>query len=151
MNATSPNKINTIQPNNFFGGGRGCIRPTLWFTLPQLFSVTNKFFDQKSYFEQYFFDNIFLTKIYFWPKKCEKSAEKKCRKCKNFGKILLRFWKYFAKSYHFYAGLGLLGILYFKACTIKNGQLGAKVLKGGMGGVGVRRGCAQSSSLWVFF
>ena len=62
-------------------------------------------------------------------KKCTK-----CRKCKNFGKILLRFWKYFAKSYHFYAGLGLLGILYFKACTIKNGQLGAKVLKGGMGG-----------------
>ena len=62
-------------------------------------------------------------------KKCTK-----CRKCKNFGKILLRFWKYFAKSYHFYAGLGHLGILYFKACTIKNGQLGAKVLKGGMGG-----------------
>ena len=57
-------------------------------------------------------------------KKCTK-----CRKCKNFGKILLRFWKYFAKSYHFYAGFGL-----FKACTIKNGQLGAKVLKGGMGG-----------------
>ena len=56
-------------------------------------------------------------------------------KIKNFGKILLRFWKYFAKSYHFYAGLGHFGIFYFEACTLKNGQLGAKVLKGGMGGL----------------
>ena len=78
-------------------------------------------------------------------KKCTK-----CRKCKNFGKILLRFWKYFAKSYHFYAGLGLLGILYFKACTIKNGQLGAKVLKGGMG-VGGSAEVVQKAQVCGFF
>ena len=99
--------------------------------------MTNKFFDQKSYFEQYFFDNIFLTKIYFCPKKCEKSAQN----VEN-AKIL--------EIFCFYAGLGLLGILYFKACTIKNGQLGAKVLKGGMGG-GSRQGWPKSPSLWVFF
>ena len=75
----------------------------------------------------------------------------KCRKCKNFGKILLRFWKYFAKSYHFYAGLGLLCILYFKGCTIKNGQLGAKVLKRGMGGGGSTEVVQKAQVCGVFF
>ena len=76
---------------------------------------------------------------------------KKCtkfRKCKNFGKILLRFWKYFAKSYHFYTGLGLLNILL--GMYHKKLSTGGQSSKGRDGWGGQPRLCKKPKFVAIF-